>query len=321
MPDPQAYDHWRRHGGVFDLSARAKLRLRGEDRVRYLNGQVTANVTKLGPGVAMPACVTSAKGKFSAEVFLSASESELYLDAVPELRESLAPRLERYIVADDVRLEDVTTQYGLLHFAGPEAAGAEFVSQFDPGVVRRARRFGPLGWDILLELSQFSEIAPFDEILLTFLHTGDWRLVPPELAESIRIEAGLPRWGAELNEDTLPPEAGLDRTHIDYAKGCYIGQEVISRLKSVGHVNRQLSGFVSTSGEPLETGSPIFAAGAPEKAIGELTSAAWSFALAKPVALGYLRRGSPTGELLTGPLGRTAITAAELPLAVHFPSP
>ena len=317
----EAYEHWRQHGGVFDLSARAKLRLRGEDRIRYLNGQVTANVMKLGPRATLPACVTTAKGKLSAEVFLSASESALFLDAESELRETLAPRLERYIVADDVTLDDVTEQYALLHFAGPEAAGTEFVSQFSPSVVRRSRRFGSLGWDILLELSEFSEMAPFSEVLATFLATGEWRLVAPELAETIRIEAGIPRWGHELGEDTLPPEAGLDRTHIDYAKGCYIGQEVISRLKSVGHVNRQLTGFIAATDEPLEAGWPVFASDAPEKPIGELTSAAWSFALAKPVALGYLKRGSPTGGLLTGPLGRTAIAAAELPLANHFPSP
>ena len=73
-----------------------------------------------------------------------------------------------------------------------------------------------------------------------------------DIAETLRIEAGVPRWGAELNEDTLPPEAGLDRAAIDYHKGCYIGQEVISRIKSVGHVNRSLTGFASAA--PLAAG-------------------------------------------------------------------
>jgi folate-binding protein YgfZ len=116
----------------------------------------------------------------------------------------------------------------------------------------------------------------------------------------LRIEAGCPRWGAELTPETLPPEAGLERTHIDYHKGCYIGQETISRLRSVGHVNRELVGFESVSGQMLAPGLQIFAPDAePEsRPLGQLTSAAWSFALAKPVALGYLKRGSPTAGLI-----------------------
>jgi folate-binding protein YgfZ len=155
---------------------------------------------------------------------------------------------------------------------------------------------------------------------------GEWPgECPPPLVELVRIEAGIPRWGRELHEDTLPPEAGLDRTHIDYAKGCYIGQEVISRIKSVGHVNRRLTGFISAPGEPLQAGWSVFAPGDSAKPVGELTSAAWSFALAKPVALGYLRRGSPSGALLARPPGSDTptveVTPAELPLVVHFPSP
>src|SRR3954465_5639955 len=101
------------------------------------------------------------------------------------------------------------------------------------------------------------------------------------LLETIRIEHGVARWGFELNEETLPPEAGLERTHIDYHKGCYIGQEVISRLKSIGHVNRQLSGFISNNDTPLAPGARIFnfepEAGSPEpKPLGAITSGAWS---------------------------------------------
>ena len=138
------------------------------------------------------------------------------------------------------------------------------------------------------------------------------------LLESLRIEAGIPRWGRELDENTLPPEAGLERTHIDYAKGCYIGQEVISRLKSIGHVNRRLVGFVAAENEPLKPGLRLFAPDNDAAEIGTLTSAAWSFALEKPVALGYLKRGSPMGELPAREAGDTGpartVFAQELPL-------
>ena len=118
------------------------------------------------------------------------------------------------------------------------------------------------------------------------------------LLELIRIEHGVPRWSRELDETTLPPEAGLDRTHIDFHKGCYIGQEVISRLKSVGHVNRELRGFVSTDGVPLTAGARIFSAAEPARDLGRVTSAAFSFALDRPIALGYLRRDAAGGEFL-----------------------
>ena len=138
------------------------------------------------------------------------------------------------------------------------------------------------------------------------------------LLETLRVEAGVPRWGRELGEDTLPPEAGLDRTHIDYHKGCYIGQEIISRLKSVGHVNRQLSGFVVEDREPLQAGWRLYAAGDESREVGVLTSAAWSFALDRPIALGYLKRGSPAGGLLARaadePSAGRPVHASDLPL-------
>jgi folate-binding protein YgfZ len=137
------------------------------------------------------------------------------------------------------------------------------------------------------------------------------------LLELIRIEHGVPRWGRELDEGTLPPEAGLDRTHIDFHKGCYIGQEVISRLKSVGHVNRELRGFVSTDGVPLAAGSRIFSAADPARDLGRLTSAAFSFALDRHIALGYLRRDAAGGEFLAAVPGAPDSIGPPVRIAVH----
>jgi folate-binding protein YgfZ len=235
----------------------------------------------------------TAKGRMAGEIFISLEPDALIIDAEPELRESLIARLERYIISDDVTLEDVTDELALLHVFGMEREQLVALEN-----VRAARRYGRVGQDILLprkELLKESEMSP-------------------ELLETIRIEAGVPRWGRELSEETLPPEAGLDRTHIDYHKGCYIGQEVISRLKSVGHVNRQLTGFVALSDAPLIAGSQVFAVADPGKALGELTSVCFSFALDKSIALGYLKRGSPTGELLARASGAGG---AEVPVTTH----
>lgn len=296
-----AYRAFRQRGGVVDLSRRVKLALTGADRVRYLQGQVTGNVQKLAPGTVQPACVTTAKGRLCAEVFITSAGETLLVDADESLGETLPPRLERYIIADDVTVTVLEPEKRLLHFLGekPDWLGAI--------VLNAATRFGQPGWDGWLDAAewekQWPEIAQRREVI------GE------DLAEVLRIEAGVPRWGRELDENTLPPEAGLDRTHIDYHKGCYVGQEVISRLKSVGHVNRQLVGFLSPEGVPLAPGWEVFAPGDESRPIGVLTSAAHSFALEKPIALGYLKRGSPTGALQARPAGATGavVTVCELP--------
>jgi folate-binding protein YgfZ len=305
------YREFQARGGVVDLSDRLKLILTGADRARYLNGQVTSNVQKLATDQAQRACVTTAKGKLCAEVVITASLDAIFIDADASLRETLPARLERYMIADDAALRECEDGTRLLHFLGPKP---DWLGEVAPDrglpVMRKAARFGREGWD------WWADAETVD---------AKWNVIRERVAvldetvsEILRIEAGVPRWGRELNEDTLPPEAGLDRTHIDYHKGCYIGQEVISRLKSVGHVNRSLSGFISVAGVPLSAGAALFVAGDETRAVGVLTSAGYSFALEKPVALGYLKRGSPPGELLArpaeGPGAEAVVTVSALPL-------
>src|SRR3954463_12778831 len=113
-PGAETYRDFLARGGIADLSDRVKLRLTGADRVRYLNGQVTANVQTLRAGQTAPACVTTAKGRLCAEIVITAANDALFIDADAMLRETLPARLERYIVADDVTLTDVTEELRLL---------------------------------------------------------------------------------------------------------------------------------------------------------------------------------------------------------------
>ena len=138
------------------------------------------------------------------------------------------------------------------------------------------------------------------------------------MLDTLRVEAGVPKWGFELTEDTIPVEAGLDLTSIDYNKGCYVGQEVISRLKSIGSVNKHLRGFVAAQGE-LKAGMRLFTEA--EKEAGWLTTVAYSFGLEKQAALGYLKRGVELGGLSARPLNvpidpenTTKVDARQLPL-------
>ncbi|HEX4083621.1 MAG TPA: glycine cleavage T C-terminal barrel domain-containing protein [Chthoniobacteraceae bacterium] len=273
------YAEARARGALLDLGTRARWRLAGADRIRYLNGQVTNDVRHIPPGTAIPACVTTAKGRLCGVIFVSAGPDFLRIDAEGELREPLAQRLERYIIADDAELRDVTGEECHFHLAGAprpeEISGAEIIA---------ATRLGHPGFDIL------APAARREAILAALGHAA---LIPPALEEALRIEAGIPRWGAELDEETLPAEAGLDAAAIDFHKGCYIGQEVISRIKSVGHVNRRLTGF--TASAPLAAGMTLHAESGAEA--GRLTSAAWSFGLESWAALGYLKRGSAAATL------------------------
>jgi folate-binding protein YgfZ len=302
----ESYRTLRERGGVANISERVKLFLSGKDRVRYLNGQVTSNVTQLTAGQTQPACITSAKGKLCADVLLTALSDALVIDAEASLRESLRRRLERYIVADDVELQDATDEWRLLHFLPgcDESLDSTLVPALGKIPFQRSRRLGRDGIDLFLRPEEAESLFPS--------FTAGRAILDESLMETLRIEAGIPRWGRELGEDTLPPEAGLDRTHIDYHKGCYIGQEVISRLKSVGHVNRQLTGFVSADGALLSPGMIVFTSDS-DHPIATLTSAAYSFALEKPVALGYLKRGSSSADLIarhadsTGPEVRVLV--------------
>lgn len=295
-----AYREFQQRGGVVDLASRLKLLFTGEDRVRYLHGQLTANLLnpQKNKGV-LPACVTTAKGKLCADVFVSFGPSGILLDAEPNVADTLPARMERYIVADDVTMEEATDRVAIVHVIG---VPLEQIAAFAP---LPANRFGIEGFDIFPPFR--ADLPPIWEKL-----TAEIPVLSDDLLEVLRIERGVPRWGRELGEDTLPPEAGLDRTHIDYHKGCYIGQEVISRLKSVGHVNRQLTGFVADA--PIPAGASI-ASG--EQKCGEITSATWSFALERPIALGYLRRSAPRAALLAQPAEPGAepvpITACDLP--------
>jgi folate-binding protein YgfZ len=286
MSAAELYTRIRAQGGAAHL-VRVIFRLTGGDRVRYLNGQVSNDVRKLIPQESIHACVMTSKGKMCADIFVAAGPDYLLADAEPSLQESLAVRLERYVISDDVTIEDVTGEYELIHLMGVPPS---FFSGNGPSMEkRRSRRYGRNGWDIFVKREDFGAVWSW---LAEHLPVIDG-----EMLETLRIEAGVPRWGFELGEDTIPVEAGLEKTAIDYNKGCYIGQEIISRLKSIGHVNRQLHGFVSQDAPPLIPGMRLHIPGNSGREAGWLTSACHSFALEKPVALGYLKRGITPGEL------------------------
>jgi len=260
-----------------DLSDRAKFRITGMDRLRFLNGQITNDLRKASETSAIEGCVLNAKGKTDAHIFVSASGESFLVDAAADLRETLKVRLERYVIADDVQIEDVTDQFSLFHVLSQQPPALE------SGRTVSVRRFAEPGWDTWVEAAQHG--ALLQELSLR------WTLRDSDAAEVMRIEQGIPRSGRELTQEIIPIEANLEQRTIDYQKGCYIGQEVISRIKMSGQTNKRLCGLISVDNIPLQPGMKLVSPSVPGKDVGWITSATRSEIIGKEIALGYVKRG------------------------------
>jgi tRNA-modifying protein YgfZ len=254
-----------------ELGQPALIEFRGPDAVRFLNGQLTQDVRRVTDGTTtLPSCVTDAKGRLQFRVrVMQTGAGALWVEAPPDKAENLEARLTRYLIADDVETTDLTGKYSLVHFTGPltEAPGGV--------IARNSNRYGVAGTDWWIPTGQEVEFAA--------------ELMPPETLESLRIAHGVPAWGTELVEGMLPPEAMLEKTDISYQKGCYIGQEVISRIKSAGKVNRLLTRFEFASDIPVGAGPLKTKDGA---IVGELTSVSPLAVDGTRAALGYVKRGA-----------------------------
>jgi len=257
-------------GAAFMLHQRLLLQLSGADCFRYLNGQITRDLRAIREGEALPACILTPKGKLCAPLLIHRQGEDLVVEADPAVKESLIARLERYIVADDVAVTIKPTSPGV-HFFGLLATTEPWASA--PGI--RVSRLGVPGVDIDIEVAKSLGMPP---------------VLEPRVVESLRIERCIPIWGSELSCETLPPEALLDRTHIDYDRGCYPGQEVISRLKSIGRVNRLLVVLTAASGSQLLSGASIV--NCDDKEIGVITSTSEQFDTSLWLALGIVSRTS-----------------------------
>ena len=249
-----------------NLGTPALLKFEGPDTVRFLNGQLTQDVGEVvASGKAISACVTDHKGKLQFRVWLHARGEAVFVEAPEGLAEDLEARLTRYLIADDVEVEDLSGQWRLHHLTD----FSEGEVDLSDAITKESKRLGNDGLDAWLPAG---EADPLTDIPVL---EGD------EL-EALRIERGVPAWGKELTEGMLPPEAGIEESDISYTKGCYIGQEVISRIKSAGKVPRrlvQLSFDTSIPTEGLELEG------------GELTSISPLPKEGQRLALGYLKRG------------------------------
>jgi folate-binding protein YgfZ len=298
-----------------DLSFRGRLVLAGEDRVRFLNGQITNNVKDLPEGAGCYAALVTNKGKMQSDLNVYVLPGEVLLDFEPGLSTAVQQRLESYIVADDVQVIDAAPHYGLLSVQGPrawEVVAGTGLDMTQPGqsfginkaadaalgeiYCARQPRLGTTGYDLFAPLASLQVLA--EKLSSAAKHIGagwaGWRAF-----ETARIEAGVPRFGAEMDATNLPPEAGIESRAISYTKGCYIGQEIIARIRTYGQVAKALRPlFFESAGELPQRGEKLFLG---DKEVGYVTSAIHSPTFQKAIGFGYVRRecNAPGTELST----------------------
>jgi folate-binding protein YgfZ len=254
-----------------DLGEPAILQFHGPDAVRFLNGQVTQDVRLLtSENKVLPSCVTDAKGRLQFRISLTGVDGYLWICGASEQAGELAARITRYLIADDVETADLTGMWRLVHFTGKPLNVPAGV------IIRESKRFGVSGTDWFFRKD--ADIIFPEEF--TFLE-GD-------ALEDYRITHGVPNWGRELIEGMMLSEARLDESDISYQKGCYVGQEVISRIKSVGKVNKLLTRFLLPAGVSTSGGDLVDALGAPA---GTITSVSPLAKSGMYVALGFVKRG------------------------------
>lgn len=219
-----------------DLTDRAIFKLSGPDALTYLNGQISQDVhSVMKENVALYSVISNFKGKLEGDLYIRQlnSDDEILIDTDASQRESLFARLDKYLIADDAEIVDVTDEFSI-YFTTVDLKETCYPKW-------QTSRYGVEGLDLLVEKKKKLFKVPTES-------AQQW--------ERIRISNKIPKWGAELHGDILPADADLESRAISFTKGCYTGQEVISRMKSSGKTNRHLVNFETA--EPLETPSDLF---------------------------------------------------------------
>ncbi len=291
---------------LIDTNWHATFKLTGPDRVRYLNAIVTNNVQALGEGHGTLALLLNPQGRILGELEISALKEELLVRTHASVREAIAAALDKYIIMDDVTLEDATDTVGSVAIEGPrtaaivaEATGLALdgFSKFATAEVSvggasclmaRRSHFGGAGAEFI---TSREKLAILWKQLLGSVHAEHGTAIGMKALNTLRLEAGVPWFPADFNDTVIPHEAALEETHISFSKGCYTGQEIVERVRSRGHVNRRRVSLRFSSSAAPAFATRLFAEG---KEIGLVTSAAFSPVAGAAIGMGYVRREQAT---------------------------
>jgi aminomethyltransferase len=288
-----------------DTNFRAYFAFSGPDTQRYVNALLTSNVRDLQPGQGAVGLFLTPQGHIIAEIETFATHGSILAASHAMVRERTFSTFDKFIIMDDVTLEDLTPAMGNLDLLGPRAANLiselcginladmPVLSHVEAAIASIPCRIVHHNW----ATHSAARIIVDRERLVPLWHELDQLVrahggVPAgmEALNSIRLESGIPWFGHDYDEKNIPHEAGLEQSHISYEKGCYTGQEIVERVRSRGHVNRRLTLLKFLAANPPAHGTKLFAAGNAAADVGYVTSAAVSPLLQRPIGLGYLRR-------------------------------
>jgi len=337
-----------REGGVglIDLSPRGRILVRGSEAVSFLNGLITNDMKTLAEGRWMPAAFPNVQGRLIASVRVvrlndeQANQTDTADLPQPGTQKNLGPTflidteaathqavmrtIERFTLAGDFRVLDVTEQTVLLtvqgkgarskvlSVLGEAAAGLKTNEALQTSwqesdvAIIHATHTGEDGFDLIVN-------APEASRLWDALHTAGARPVGYDALEILRIEAGIPRYGTDMDDTNVVTEAALDEA-VSYTKGCYVGQEIIARIKYRGHVAKKLTGIKFTQAVMVKAGATVKSMD--NKEVGRVTSTTYSPYLGRTIALGYVKYdylASETEVKVTAERGDVETRIAELP--------
>jgi folate-binding protein YgfZ len=285
LAEMTGYEALRNGAAWLDVSTRGKIKVMGEDRARLLHAMTTNHIQQLTPGTGCYAFFLTVQGRILSDVNVLCRPDHLLLDLEPETREKVYQHLDHYIIADDVTLEELSVaaiavegpkSAEVVHAVGAPTPDVDYASaEWGTRLVARLNTTGSPGFFLFVPESEKAE-------LISGLEAAGAVAGDAEAFNVVRLEHGKARYGVDLSERFLAQEANQPHA-LHFSKGCYLGQEIVERVRSRGQIHRVLTPLVLEGKEPpvpgtkLETGT-------------EFTSAAYSPALDKVVALAYVRK-------------------------------
>jgi len=297
------YEAARRRAGYIDRTSRGRIVVSGADRATYLQGLLTNDIAALGAGQGCYSAYLTPQGRMIADMHVYELGDVILMTLARQVKDAVLSKLDQFVFSEDVQLGDVTASFAQWAVVGPRAASAIATLlgiakaaldalpehgnmrakwRGSPAIVTRTSDAGEPGFDIYVEAAQ-------SDALRNALADARVSSVADEVAETVRIEAGIPAFGHDMDAETIPLEAGIEQRAISFTKGCYVGQEVIVRVVHRGHgrVARKLVG-VRLDGERVPAAATKILSG--DKEVGHVTSSTWSPALGRPIALAYVHR-------------------------------
>jgi folate-binding protein YgfZ len=303
MSQHNSYHLARTAAAIVDRRDRGWVVVSGADRRSYLHGLLTNDITALQAGQGCYAAYLTPQGRMIADLWVYELGDVVLLSMARDIKPAVLTKLDQFIFSEDVQLGDVSETFSATAIVGPRAAGmvAEATGsseelltalpehgnvrvdfQGQPSIVLRTSDLGEQGFDVLVASEQLTALRER-------LYAAGAVDADADAAEALRIEAGVPKFHRDMDEDTIPLEAGIEARAISMTKGCYVGQEVIIRVLHRGHgrVARRLVGLTLDGTAPPSSGSTVKV---DDREIGSVTSSASSPALGKPIALAYVHR-------------------------------